>query len=70
LPESLSVKLEYTVKIFPDPEDDGDYIAEIEELKGCTAFGETPEKALKEIETVITSISQSIVLPKYCKNIE
>ena len=42
--------MEYTVKIFPDPKGDGDYIAEIEELKGCSAFGETPEEALKEIE--------------------
>jgi hypothetical protein len=36
--------MEYTVKIFPDPEGDGDYIAQIEELKGCSAFGETPER--------------------------
>jgi predicted RNase H-like HicB family nuclease len=42
--------MEYTVKIFPDPEGDDDYIAEIEELKGCSAFGDTPEQALKEIE--------------------
>jgi antitoxin HicB len=42
--------MEYTVKIFPDPEGDGDYIAEIEELKGCSAFGETPEEALREVE--------------------
>ncbi len=42
--------MEYTVKIFPDPEGDGDYIAEIEELKGCSAFGETLEETLKEIE--------------------
>ncbi len=45
--------MENTVKIFPDPEGDGDYIAEVEELKGCSAFGETPEDALKEIETAI-----------------
>ena len=45
--------MEYTVKIFPDPEGDGDYIAEIEELKGCSAFGETPEEALQEIETAM-----------------
>ena len=45
--------MEYTVKIFPDPEGDGDYIAEIEELKGCSAFGDTPEEALKEIETAM-----------------
>ena len=42
--------MDYTVKIFPDPEGDGDYVAEIEELKGCSAFGETPEQALREIE--------------------
>jgi len=40
-------------KIFPDPEGDGDYIAEIEELKGCSAFGETPEEALREAETAM-----------------
>ena len=45
--------MEYTVKIFPDPEGDGDYIAEVEELRGCSAFGDTPEKALKEIETAM-----------------
>lgn len=38
-------------KNFPDPEGDGDYIAEIEELKGCSAFGKTPEEALSEVET-------------------
>ncbi len=42
--------MEYIVKIFPDPEGEGDYIAEVEELKGCSAFAETPEEALKEIE--------------------
>ncbi len=31
--------MEYTIKIFPDPEEDGDYIAEVEELYGCSAFG-------------------------------
>jgi len=42
--------MKYTVKIFPDPESDGDYIAEIEKLKGCSAFGETPEEALREVK--------------------
>lgn len=41
------------MKIFPDPEGEGDYIAEIEELKGCSAFGETPQEALHEIETAM-----------------
>lgn len=42
--------MEYTIKILPDPDGEGDYIAEIEELKGCSAFGATPEEALQEIE--------------------
>lgn len=45
--------MEYTVRIFPDPEGDGDFIAQIEELKGCSAFGETPEEALKQVETAM-----------------
>ena len=34
--------MEYTIKIFPDPKGDGDYIAEVDELYGCSAFGESP----------------------------
>jgi len=45
--------MDYTVKIFPDPEGDGDYVAEAEELRGCSAFGETPEEALREAETAM-----------------
>lgn len=45
--------MEYTVKIFPDPDGDGDYIAEIEELKSCSAFGDTPEEALREAEIAV-----------------
>jgi len=45
--------MKYTVKIFPDPEGDGDYIAEVEELKGCSAFGDTPKQALEEIEVAM-----------------
>ncbi|SVC75786.1 uncharacterized protein METZ01_LOCUS328640 [marine metagenome] len=45
--------MEYTIKIFPDPEGDGDYIAEVEELYGCSAFCESQEIALQEIETAI-----------------
>ena len=45
--------MEYSVKIFPDPDGEGDYIAEIDELKACTAFGETPKEVLKEIETAM-----------------
>ena len=39
--------MEYTIKIFPGPEGDGDYIAEVDELYGCSAFGESPEIALQ-----------------------
>ena len=45
--------MEYTIKIFPDPEGDVDYIAEVEELYGCSASGESSEIALQEIETAI-----------------
>lgn len=31
-------------------EEDGGYIADIPDLKICSAFGETPEEALKEVE--------------------
>ncbi|MFQ5629360.1 MAG: type II toxin-antitoxin system HicB family antitoxin [bacterium] len=30
-------------------EEDGGYIADIPDLKHCSAFGETPELALKEV---------------------
>ena len=45
--------MEYTIKIFPDPDGDGDYISEVDELYGCSAFGESPEIALQEIENAI-----------------
>ena len=31
-------------------EEDGGYIADIPDLDSCSAFGETPEQALKELE--------------------
>ncbi|CAD7766990.1 MAG: HicB_like antitoxin of bacterial toxin-antitoxinsystem [Candidatus Argoarchaeum ethanivorans] len=39
----------YAIEIFHSEEDEG-YIAVVPELSGCTAFGETEEKALKEIK--------------------
>jgi predicted RNase H-like HicB family nuclease len=38
----------YKIEIFYSAEDNG-YIAVTPELPGCSAFGETPEEALKEI---------------------
>lgn len=41
---------DYTIKIIPDKEDE-DFIAVLEEIPTCSAFGETPEQAMKELET-------------------
>lgn len=40
---------QYKINIFYSQEDKG-YIANISELRGCSAFGHTPEEALKEIK--------------------
>lgn len=40
----------YEIKIFYSAEDKG-WIAVVPELPGCSAFGETTEKALREVET-------------------
>jgi predicted RNase H-like HicB family nuclease len=39
---------DYHINIFYSEEDDG-YIADIPDLKACSAFGDTPEEALKEV---------------------
>ena len=39
----------YKIDVFYSQEDEG-YIATVPELPGCSAFGETKEEALKEIE--------------------
>ena len=38
----------YHINIFFSTEDEG-FIADIPDLKGCSAFGDTPEKALAEV---------------------
>lgn len=40
---------DYHINIFWSDEDDG-YIADIPDLEACSAFGETPEEALAEVE--------------------
>lgn len=45
-------ELKYPVTIFYS-EEDGGYIAIAPDLKGCSAFGESPHEALKELETAI-----------------
>ena len=39
---------DYHVNLFYSDEDEG-YIADIPDLKSCSAFGETPEEALQEV---------------------
>lgn len=39
---------DYHINIFYSEEDDG-YIADIPDLDACSAFGHTPEEALKEV---------------------
>lgn len=39
---------DYHINIFPSDEEDG-YIADIPDLFACSAFGDSPEKALKEV---------------------
>ena len=40
---------DYHINIFYS-EEDGGYIADIPDLESCSAFGETPERALAELE--------------------
>jgi len=40
---------DYHINIFYS-EEDGGYIADIPDLDSCSAFGETPEQALGELE--------------------
>jgi len=40
---------DYHINIFFS-EDDGGYIADIPDLRACSAFGKTPEEALAEVQ--------------------
>lgn len=40
---------DYFISIFYPAEDEG-YIADIPDLRFCSAFGETPEEALREVQ--------------------
>ena len=62
---------DYHINIFYS-EEDGGYIADIPDLEHCSAFGETPEEALSQVEIAkkawIESASQSgkpIPAPRY-----
>ena len=40
---------DYHINIFYSEDDDG-YIADIPDLEACSAFGETPDEALREVQ--------------------
>jgi predicted RNase H-like HicB family nuclease len=59
---------DFHINIFYSEEDEG-YIADIPDLDSCSAFGKTPEEALKEVEKVKlawieTAISAGKPVPK------
>ncbi|GIK71022.1 MAG: hypothetical protein BroJett021_00100 [Chloroflexota bacterium] len=45
---------DYFISIFYS-EEDGGYIADIPDLRFCSAFGETPEEALREVQIAKTA---------------
>jgi len=46
----------YHVELFKD--EDGDFLAHFEELPNVSAFGSTPEKALKELEVAWSLVKE------------
>jgi predicted RNase H-like HicB family nuclease len=61
----------YHINVFYSEEDEG-YIADIPDLKFCSAFGETPEEAVREVEVAkaawieaATASGKPIPDPKY-----
>jgi len=46
--------MDYHINIFYSEEDCG-YIADIPDLKGCSAFGVNPEEALKQVQIAKTA---------------
>jgi len=62
---------DYHINIFYSEEDNG-YIADIPDLEACSAFGSTPDEALKQVELAKTAWleaaraeGKSIPQPKY-----
>lgn len=42
----------YPIRIFWSDEDEA-YIADVPDLRSCSAFGDTPEEALREIQVAL-----------------
>ena len=63
---------DYHINIFYSDEDGG-YIADIPDLAVCSAFGETPEEALREVEAAKSAWlaaagaeGKPVPLPRHC----
>lgn len=63
---------DYHINIFYSEEDEG-YIADIPDLEACSAFGETPQEALSELEKAkklwleaARSDGKPIPQPRFC----
>jgi len=63
---------DYFISIFYSKEDGG-YIADIPDLRFCSAFGETPEEALREVQIAkeawleaARASGKPIPKPQYC----
>ena len=59
--------MDYHVNIFWSEEENG-YMADIPDLKGCSAFGHTPEEALREVQIakkawIEAALSEGIPIP-------
>ncbi len=59
---------DYHINLFYSEEDAG-YIADIPDLTHCSAFGETPEEALREVEVakklwLETAKAEGIAIPE------
>lgn len=62
---------DYHINVFYSDEDEG-YIADIPDLKFCSAFGETPEAAVREVQIAKSAwleaaqaTGKPIPLPRY-----
>lgn len=62
---------DYHINVFYSDEDEG-YIADIPDLKFCSAFGETPEAAVREVQIAKSAwleaaqtAGKPIPLPRY-----
>jgi predicted RNase H-like HicB family nuclease len=58
---------DYHINIFYSEEDEG-YIADIPDLKFCSAFGDTPEEALRELQIakaawIEAALAEGILIP-------